>query len=157
MDFIKDLNSLREAKLAEIKDEKRKVILEKFTEYITKLFIDNKNEIQTAFKNCVINHPHYDTHTVEKEFYISNDDALGIEIFFEQEGGKYVDEFIKNITETEYKGFKITIKNTTEYPKSYPNIPGMPVPGVARHSPAYKIFVRFAIDFRDFKNDGVCV
>ncbi len=156
MEFIKDLNTLREAKLTEIKDEKRKIALTKFTEYITKLFIDNKNEIQTAFKRCVINNPQYDTHTVEKEFYINNESAVGIGIFFEQKGGQYVDEYIKNITETEYKGFKITIKNTTEYPKPYPNIPGMPVPSVAQF-PAYKIFVRFAIDFRDFKNDEACV
>jgi hypothetical protein len=44
----------------------------------------------------------------------------------------------------------------TEYPKSYSNIHGMPVPGVAQF-PDYKISIRFTIDFRDFKNDGVCV
>jgi hypothetical protein len=142
MEFIKELNSLRNEKLAEIQNELNKKKLGGFIQYITKLFIDSQVAIQIAFKHYVSNNPVDKNPAIVKNYSISTTDVEGLDLFFNQEGGKYVKEFISLITETYYKGFHITIKNITESKRTYSYFD-------AAEQYDYKIQVRFQINFEE--------
>lgn len=132
MDFIKELCLIRNQKLAEIENETNKKSLNKFTEYLTKLFIDSQKGLFIAFKHYVTNNPTNKNPAIVKHYSISAEYVDGLYLFFNQEGGKNVKEFISSITETVYKGFHISIKNNTV-------------------ENDYKIVARFEIHFEEFK------
>ena len=119
MDFINELNTLRNERLSEINDERNKESLNKFTEYITNLLNNNKDNVQSALRNFVKNMPNITTPSITKDYMIPSDNVKGFDLFFKQEGGKNVKNFIKNITETTYEGFHITIKDSTEHNKAH--------------------------------------
>jgi hypothetical protein len=144
MEFIKELNSLRTTKLAEIQNDLNKKKLDSFIQYITKLFIDSQGAIQIAFKHYVSNNPTLTNPAIVKNYSIGANDAIGLDLFFNQEGGKNVKEFIASITDDHYKGFHITIKNITESKRTYSYFE------TSEHID-YKIQVRFQINFEEFE------
>jgi hypothetical protein len=144
MEFIKELSSIRNEKLEEIQNETNKKSLTKFMTYLTKLFIDSQKGIHIAFKHYVSNNPTIKNPAIVKHYSIGAEDADGLDLFFKQEGGKNVKEFISCITQNIYKGIHITIKNITDstqihsYFNSYQHC-------------NYKIQVRFEINFEEFE------
>jgi hypothetical protein len=146
MEFIKELNTIRNKKLAEICDENNKKQLDNFLIYITTLFIDKKTDIHNSFTHYVINNPRNCKPSILREYTIDKKYANGFELFFTQEGGKYVKEFITQITESDYKGFHITIKNNTVYPKGYTYISG-----VNSQISHYTFLAWFEINFGELK------
>jgi hypothetical protein len=144
MDFIKELCHLRSEKLAEIENEANKKALSKFTDHLTKLFIDSQKGIELAFKHYVSNNPTNKNPAIVKNYSISAEYADGLDLFFNQEGGKNVKEFISNITENMYKGVHISIKNITDSTQIYSYFNSY------QHY-NYKIQVRFEINFEEFE------
>lgn len=138
MDFINELNTLRNERLSEISDERNKEALKKFTDYMINLLNNNKEYVQDALRNFVKNMPSITTPSITKEYMVPSDNSKGFDLFFKQEGGKNVKDFIKNITETTYEGFHITIKDSTEYTKSSSNSYQLTL--------AYKITVRYEVN-----------
>ena len=55
MDFINELNTLRNERIAEINDEINIESLKKFNEYMTTLFTTNNHIVKAALKNFVKN------------------------------------------------------------------------------------------------------
>ena len=134
MDFINELNTLRNERIAEINDEINIESLKKFNEYMTTLFTTNNHIVKAALKNFVKNKPNVTNPSIVKDYVIPSNKSKGFDLFFKQEGGKNVKLFINSITESVYNGFNITIKDSTEYNKSL---------GV---NTIHKITVRFEID-----------
>ena len=145
MDFITELSTLRNSILAERDDERNKNALNKFIEFLTQLLTKSKDDVQTALINFVKNMPAINNPSITKEYIIPSDNNLGCNLFFNQEGGKHIKDFINSITKTTFKEFHITIKDSTEYPKPV-SYSSPIVPGVAKASPVLKITVRYEVN-----------
>ena len=146
MDFINSLKQLRIEKMAEISNEVNKLALEDFRFYLIKILTDNKPDIERAFINYVTNDPTAKKPVITREYSINNKYSHGFELFFNLESGKNVKDYIENITQSEYCGFHITIKNSTVYPVRSTYYSNMPVAAIALPPPDRKISVRFEID-----------
>lgn len=149
MDFIKSLQELRNEKLAEISNEANKHALEDFRFYLNNILTDNKSEIEKAFINYVTNDPTVSKPVITREYSINNKYSHGFELFFNLESGKNVKDYIKDITQSEYCGFHITIKNSTVYPVRPTYYSNMPLAAIALPLPNRKISVRFEIDLTE--------
>jgi hypothetical protein len=140
MDFIETLKILRNEKLEEVDSLENKKKIDTFRDYLINLFKANKQKIHTDFSNYIIAKPKESRPSINKEYSIPSEYTASLQLFFNQENGRHVKDFIKEITQEIYKGVHITIKNRLVISKEY------------MQPSTYKLMVHFEINFKEHDN-----
>ncbi len=128
--FWKELFDLRNKILQEREDQKNKSDISDFITFLRETILKNKDEVENAFRNYVINNPIRNTYSIERVYSVPINYANGIILFFGTLGRTYYNDFISDNFKEEFKYINISIKNAT-------------------NKDEYKVLVRFHIDFTE--------
>ncbi len=137
MEFIKSLKDVRSKSLEERELMYKYGYFDEIRKYLMRRIINDKVRVYGDLKQNVKGFPSITNPSVTYSYTIDSGYASMLSEFIRREDGKYLKAFIDVICATdEYKGFTITIKETTDWTK-YANYhlpsainPTLPVVGI---------------------------